>query len=357
MHVLNVKDVNDALPRGLAYLRDAGLARSSRNGSVLVAPGPVSTVYKWPDRRVLFDPQRDANPFFHLFEALWILRGRDDVSFLTMFNKRMAEYSDNGSTFHAPYGFRLRRAFGFDQIERACDMLATDPDSRRVVLQIWDASLDLGRVSKDLPCNDMIFCSLSPTQVGDLYALDIAVANRSNDTIWGAYGANAVQFSILQEYMAAKIGAMVGTYTQISYNYHVYTDTPQWVNWIERNYSGVYVPANPYDHGGITATPLCRNRADADALDRDLVLMFALCDENGRFTLADFAERMWEAEADEMFRSYGFKTLVLPMLHLLVTRTETHPDLKPGVIDWHAAGAAWVRRRKEAKTMAEKKEQ
>ena len=349
MHVLNVKDVNDALPRGLAYLRDAGLPDSSRNGGVLVAPGPVSTVYKWPDRRVLFDPQRDANPFFHLFEALWILRGRADVSFLTMFNKRMADYSDNGHTFHAPYGYRLRHQQGFDQIQRACDMLATDPKTRRVVLQIWDAALDLGKNSKDLPCNDMIFCGMRPSPVGNKYMLDIAVANRSNDTIWGAYGANAVQFSILQEYMAAKIGALVGEYTQISFNYHVYTDNPQWANWIEKNAYGVNVPSSPYDHGGIEPSPLCRNPQEALELDRDLVLMFSLCEPNGSFELTGFAERMWEAEADEMFRRRAFKNIILPMLHLLVTRTENHPELDPGKCDWHAAGAAWVKRRQQAK--------
>ena len=53
--------------------------------------------------------------------------------------------------------------------------------------------------------------------------------------------------------------------------------------------------------------------------------MFALSDERplhpGRLR-----GRMRKAEADEIFKkSYGFKTLVLPMLHLLVTRTETHP--------------------------------
>jgi hypothetical protein len=38
------------------------------------------------------------------------------------------------------------------------------------------------------------------------------------------YGANAVQFSILQEYLAARIGVGIGTYTQISNNYHLYLD-------------------------------------------------------------------------------------------------------------------------------------
>jgi hypothetical protein len=53
--------------------------------------------------------------------------------------------------------------------------------------------------------------------------LDMTVTNRSNDMLWGAYGANAVHFSYLQEFVAAAIGVPVGTYYQVSNNLHVYT--------------------------------------------------------------------------------------------------------------------------------------
>jgi hypothetical protein len=45
---------------------------------------------------------------------------------------------------------------------------------------------------------------------------------RSNDLIWGAYGANAVHMSILQEYVACGLARPVGHYWQVSNNYHVY---------------------------------------------------------------------------------------------------------------------------------------
>jgi hypothetical protein len=56
--------------------------------------------------------------------------------------------------------------------------------------------------------------------------LDITVCCRSNDIVWGAYGANACQFSVLQEYLAARLDVGVGTYVQFSNNYHCYED--QW---------------------------------------------------------------------------------------------------------------------------------
>ena len=50
----------------------------------------------------------------------------------------------------------------------------------------------------------------------------MTVCCRSNDVIWGAYGANAVHFSALQEYLAARIGVGVGYYYQVSNNFHAY---------------------------------------------------------------------------------------------------------------------------------------
>ena len=83
MHVINARNVNSAYPQALHYIAIAGDRVASRNGPVLRAPEPVSTVYAKPWERVLFDPQRDANPFFHLFESLWMLDGRNDVATLT----------------------------------------------------------------------------------------------------------------------------------------------------------------------------------------------------------------------------------------------------------------------------------
>jgi hypothetical protein len=57
--------------------------------------------------RVLFDSVRDANPFFHFMEALWILAGRSDVEWLAQWLPSIADYSDDGVSFHGAYGMRL----------------------------------------------------------------------------------------------------------------------------------------------------------------------------------------------------------------------------------------------------------
>jgi hypothetical protein len=146
------------------------------------------------------------------------LDGRQDVEWLAQFNQRIAVFSDDGKTFHAPYGYRLRKSFGIDQVEEAINMLTNDPDTRRTVMAIWDPVNDLNVVSKDIPCNDIIMLKVRDGR------LNMTVCCRSNDVLWGAYGANVVQFSTLQEFMANCIGVNVGTYHQISDSFHVYTE-------------------------------------------------------------------------------------------------------------------------------------
>lgn len=222
MKVIRARNVHQALFLGLTDILAEGVPKNSRNGPVLVFPEPVTTVYQYPLERVVYHPERDANPFFHFFESLWMLAGRRGVSFLAQFVPRMKEYSDNGVDFHGAYGYRWRNWFDYDQLWFIIKHLRANKDDRRQVLSMWDARADLGEQegAKDLPCNlQVIF------QVSVHGTLDMTVTNRSNDMLWGAYGANAVHFSYLQEFMAAAIGIKVGKYYQVSNNLHVYTET------------------------------------------------------------------------------------------------------------------------------------
>jgi Thymidylate synthase len=219
MRVLNVRNVHEALPTALLLLDDLGIWRSSRNGDVRVAPWPVTTVYDKPWERVLFWPDRDANPFFHLYESLWMLAGRNDVSVLTEYAANMINYSDDGKTLHGAYGYRWRHYFGKDQLHTIARILRENPDDRRCVLQMWDTEEDLGRKGNDVPCN-----LIATFQRDGNGLLDMSVFCRSNDIIWGAYGANAVHFAFLQEYLSIAIGCGIGAYSQISVNWHAYRD-------------------------------------------------------------------------------------------------------------------------------------
>ncbi len=216
MLVINARNVNDAYHLGMELVQRDGELIDTRNGPAYKVPRPVTTAYRCPMERVLFNDKRDANPFFHFFESLWMLAGRNDVAFLTQFVGRMSDFSDDGQTFNAAYGFRWRAHFEQDQILEAIKLLKKDPGTRRCVIGMWDPSFDLGLNSKDIPCNLAVKLAIIKGK------LEIFVFNRSNDIIWGCYGANMVHMSFLQEYVAGHLGVGVGTYYQVSADYHAY---------------------------------------------------------------------------------------------------------------------------------------
>ena len=63
----------------------SSMHEESRNGDVWSIPDlSLITLHK-PHRRILHNKDRDANPFFHLMEALWMWAGRNDAKFLSQF--------------------------------------------------------------------------------------------------------------------------------------------------------------------------------------------------------------------------------------------------------------------------------
>lgn len=254
MRVIEGEDVNELYWRGMNMLRTDGRDEASRVGPVRVMPEPVTSVYRKPTQRVLIDFRRAANPFFHLFESLWMLAGRNDVLALNRYIRDFGtRFAEADGAIHGAYGHRWRKALGFDQLNEIVRRLKANPRDRQAVLQMWDANPgravtnggeanlpnDLLGDWKDRPCNTHVYFRIRDevssdglvgrfsTDNGLWPYLDMMVSCRSNDIVLGAYGANAVHFSILQEYMAGRIGCLVGKMTQVSWNYHAYHDVLQ----------------------------------------------------------------------------------------------------------------------------------
>ena len=214
MHVISAMNVRDALPKAVKYLLNFGVKEETRNGNAIVARSPVCIHYHIPKQHVLVNPVRDANPFFHLMEAMWMLAGREDGAFLDHYIKDFSKTFGIHGVIPDAYGYRWRCRLGYDQLEEIIDQLKDNPKTRQAVLEMWYDDLVSNYVIK--PCN------LTATFRIRNGLLDMTVFNRSNDLIWGACGANAVHFSILQEYIASMIGVQLGQYWQISTNLHLY---------------------------------------------------------------------------------------------------------------------------------------
>ncbi len=338
MKVITARNVNDAVVKGAQLMKEGGLHQDSRGGGTLEYPEPVCTVYERCCERVLFDPVRDANPFFHLMEALWMLAGRRDVAWLSRFNARMAEYSDDGVVFNAAYGYRWRQQFllkpasggvSSDQLSVIVELLRADPDSRRAVLQIWDAEADLGVNSRDLACNTQAMFKVRGGR------LNMTISNRSNDIVWGCYGANAVQFSMLLEYMAARIGVEPGIYRQVSDSYHAYHDTWPKISDIAARFRG-----DPYVQGEVSVYPLV---ADPLHFDAELVRWF----ENPPDDLS-FAQ--WEAEATTWRNPYFLRVATPVHNSWLAYKRKDREGAdqwldRCAATDWQRAAREWLQRR------------
>jgi thymidylate synthase len=320
MFLIGARNVNDALSQGLLYLNTQGGKEPSRNGEVLVSPCPVTTLFALPTHRVLFSPIRDANPFFHLMEALWMLSGRDDLAWPQFFNSRFGEFSDDGATLNGAYGFRWRQHFEFDQIFAIVQMLKADPSSRRAVLQMWDAH-DLRSESKDLPCNTVIYFRVREGR------LDMTVSNRSNDIYWGAYGANAVHMSILLEFMASAIGVEVGFYYQISNNYHLYTNLDALNSEAAREFMATRVAKDSlYELREVTPAKLVTKPADEWMSDLNDFMTHPLSP-----TL--YCDDFFKGTAHPMFAAYYRRKMKLGNGLAEAQQIEA-PDWRRASIDW-----------------------
>lgn len=344
MYSITARNVQEALYRGIQLVLGEGRERPSRNGPVLGLEAPLVTHLTHPTERVLFSPVRNANPTFHLLESLWMLAGRDDVKFPATFVKQIKEYSDDHGTLWGAYGYRWRKWFGYDQLEVIINELRKNPTSRRCVLQMWNAMglteddelpghwllPDLQRATvggKDVPCNTAIYFD---RRNGDL---NMTVTNRSNDMIWGLYGANAVHMSMLLEYMAAAIGCGVGWMTTISNDAHVYLE----------QYSKAKLYQMMQDvsaHSGyvkqMEPQPLLLQGETIEDFNDDLELFFATFD--GRAGV--------EGIVSQQFNTDYFNTTVVRLLHAWLLRKDyDHAAVMADRIaspDWAWAMREWL---------------
>ena len=358
MQVIKARNVNAAYMQGLSLLRSDGVRQGSRAGEVLVMPTPVTTVYERPTERVLFEPNRDANPFFHLGEALWMLAGRNDARWLDRFVSDFStRFAEEDGLQHGAYGYRWRQHFDVegggdihapDQLDTIIGLLKRNPEDRRIVLTMWDPVADLNTARKDIPCNTHAYLRLRPAEL-DLpgmeekkawRALDLTVCCRSNDAVWGAYGANAVHFSILQEYLAARLGAAVGTYYQISNNFHVYTEVLNKV-WPVR--AAIWEDLN-YTENKVKPFPLVSDPESFDVeLDRFLDELNVTLGEHGVF--GSYKNAFFPEVAGPFFQAH--KCWKAKEYSSAYSWLEHMPENN----DWRLAAEEWFDRR-QAKRMS-----
>ena len=189
-------------------------------------------VIERPLERCFVLPGRRNNLFAAIAETMWVLAGRNDLSFLSHYLPRARDFSDDGQTWRGAYGPRLRNWHGVDQLRENLSVLRHELYSRRAVISIFDPTLDF-TASKDIPCNNWIHWLVRDNR------LHMNVAIRSNDIIWGFSGINAFEWSILHELMACWLAIDIGEMAFFASSLHLYERHEQRAHAIVKRFPGL----------------------------------------------------------------------------------------------------------------------
>lgn len=139
---------------------------------------------------VLTLPTRRLNYKFMAAEALWILSGDDRVETIAPYNKRIADFSDDGQTFFGAYGPKIKA-----QLPYVIEKLLADPMSRQAGLTIWRESPP---ATKDVPCTIAMFFNIRSG------LLNTSVFMRSSDA-WLGVPYDVFSFSMLSYLICGKL--------------------------------------------------------------------------------------------------------------------------------------------------------
>ncbi len=216
-------NVNHALPQLATTVLAEGDEVGSRLGERTLELTHVGIKLEKPWQREIVIPGRKASVAAQIAETMWVLSGRNDIGWLSHYLPRASDFSDDGSTWRSGYGPRLRDygwereidAKGVDQLARVVELLQRSPGTRQGVISIWDPTVD-GTPGKDTACNNWL------SFISRKGKLDLHVAIRSNDLIWGWSGINQFEWSALQEIVAGLTGLMVGELHFTITSLHVY---------------------------------------------------------------------------------------------------------------------------------------
>jgi thymidylate synthase len=176
--------------------------------------------------RLAFCSGRKFSLAFALAEAVWVYEGRSDLEYVQRYNKRYANFSDDGVTLHGAYGPRVR-----EPMQQALKKLRSDRDTRQAVVTIYGND-DSYVQSKDIPC----------TIAWQLFArdgkLNMICTMRSSDIFWGIPYDLFVN-TMLQEVWADYLELDVGWYLHQSASLHVYE---RHYAWLDMEFADVRMP-------------------------------------------------------------------------------------------------------------------
>lgn len=162
-----------------------------------VAPRGLAT-YDIPGRQIVVDMRdpvlrvaaRKLSYQFMAAEAHWILTGDDSTAGIVPWNKRIAEFSDDGVRFFGAYGPPIQA-----QLNHVVESICRDPATRQAALTIWRQNPP---ATRDTPCTVAMVFRLRGLK------LDNHVFMRSSDA-WLGLPYDVFNFSMVAHQVCCRL--------------------------------------------------------------------------------------------------------------------------------------------------------
>lgn len=152
--------------------------------------------------------------FSCLAELIWYLSRDDSLEFIGRYIPEYEENSEDGVTVHGAYGPRLFRLNGINQIQNVINNLKINSNSRRAVIQLFEAK-DIEKHYLEIPCTTNLQFLVREDQV------HLIVSMRSNDAYKGLPH-DIFCFTMLQEIIARSLNREIGNYRHFVGSMHLY---------------------------------------------------------------------------------------------------------------------------------------
>ena len=248
--------VNDFTISMCQILLDKGNERFVRGKKCRELNEPLVCKIIDPTQRLTTIPSRRWNIYLAYAEALMIASGRNNLSLITRYLKRMIDFSDDSVFLRGGYGPRIRQynnkrenykiddhnyifrdANSIDQFDFVINMFTGDKNTREAIIVINDVNKDCKNednsyiITKDFPCTSLIHFMRNPSDG----SLNMYVHMRSNDILWGASAVNIFNFTFMQEYFSSILQMPLGSYYHLVDNIHYYLDQEEKIIKIARS--------------------------------------------------------------------------------------------------------------------------
>lgn len=224
MHIITGDSFEEVYHKSIIEILLNGEKVSPR-GAKTYELSPATLVIEDARKLLTMPNKRKGNYTFQLAEALWILRGSNDLEEIAHYNRvwRYFEDGENLGILNGAYGERLRAwNSNVDQFYEVYKKLKNDPYSRQAVMIIFDPERDNkihenGNYSKDIPCTNYFVFTIRNGK------LNMMTVMRSNDLHKGTLY-DIPNFMTFQNILAGWLEVEVGKYTHVANSFHIYED-------------------------------------------------------------------------------------------------------------------------------------